>query len=39
MKEFGAEIGNEYRKNKDVFNEFYFKRCICAAIIYRAVDN
>lgn len=39
MKEFGAEIGNEYRTNKAVFNEFYFKKCVCAAIIFRTVDN
>lgn len=39
MKEFGAEIGNEYRTNKAVFNEFYFKKCICAAIIFRTVDD
>ena len=25
MKEFGVEIGNEYKANKAVFNEFYFK--------------
>ncbi len=39
MKEFGTEIGNEYRANKAVFNEFYFKKCICAAIIFRTVDE
>jgi hypothetical protein len=39
MKEFGAEIGNEYRTNKAVFNEFYFKKCICAAIIFRTGDD
>jgi hypothetical protein len=39
IKEFGAAIGNEYRANKAVFNEFYFKKCICAAIIFRTVDN
>ena len=39
MKEFGAEIGNEYRTNKAVFNEFYFKKCICAALIFRTVDD
>ena len=39
MKEFGTAIGNEYRANKAVFNEFYFKKCVCAAIIFRTVDN
>lgn len=39
MKEFGTEIGNQYRANKAVFNEFYFKKCICAAIIFRTVDD
>jgi len=39
MKEFGTAIGNEYRANKAVFNEFYFKKCVCAAILFRTVDN
>lgn len=39
MKAFGTEISETYRKNKDAFNEFYFKKCICAAIIYRTVDR
>lgn len=38
MKEFGTKIGLDYRSNKALFNEFYFKRCICAAIIFRSVD-
>ncbi|MBO5019933.1 MAG: AIPR family protein, partial [Clostridia bacterium] len=39
MKEFGTKIGTDYRANKAMFNEFYFKKCICAAIIFRTVDN
>ena len=39
MKEFGNDISKEYRGNNDSFNEFYFKKGICAAIIFRAVDN
>lgn len=39
MKEFGTKIGNDYRANKAMFNEFYFKKCICSAIIFRTVDN
>lgn len=38
MKEFGNKITQEYRTNKEGFNEYYFKKCICAAILYRTVD-
>jgi hypothetical protein len=39
IKEFGEEIGRLYRSSKENFNEFYFRKCVCAAIIYRTVDN
>ncbi len=39
MKEFGTQIGNEYRTNKAGFNEFYFKKCICSTLIFRTVDE
>lgn len=39
MKEFGEAIGNEFKVHKEVFNEFYFERCICAAIIFRTIDD
>ena len=39
MKEFGTKIGTDYRENKAIFNEYYFKKCICAAIIFRTVDS
>ncbi len=39
MKAFGAEISETYKKNKEAFNEFYFKKCIAATIIYRTVDD
>lgn len=39
IKEFNAIISDEFRKNKETFNEFYFKKCVCAAIIYRTTDN
>lgn len=39
MKDFGSKISDEFRKNRESFNEFYFRKCICAAIIYRTVDN
>ncbi len=38
MKAFGTEISEAFRKNRESFNEFYFKKCICTAIIYRSVD-
>lgn len=39
MKEFGSLISDEYNKHKETFNELYFERCICAAIIFRTVDD
>lgn len=39
MKEYGSSIGEAYKKDKSAFNEYYFKKCICAAIIYLSVDN
>lgn len=39
IKEFNGIIKEEYKKSKDIFNEFYFQKCICSAIIYRTVDN
>ena len=39
MKAFGAEISETFRKNRETFNEIYFRKCVCAAIIYRTVDN
>lgn len=39
MKTFGGQIAEKYSKDRDSFNELYFKKCICAAIIYRTVDN
>ena len=39
MKEFGTAISEEFRTKKETFNEFYFERCICAAIIFRTIDD
>lgn len=39
MKAFGTEIAETYKKNKESINEYYFRKCVCAAIIYRTVDN
>lgn len=39
MKDFGGSINEAYNKNKSIFNEFYFKKCVCSAIIFRTVDK
>lgn len=39
IKDFGAAINEIYKKNREQFNEYYFKKCVAAAIIYRTVDN
>lgn len=36
MKYFVEKLKNE---DKNSFNEFWFRKCVCAAIIYRTVDN
>lgn len=39
MKDFGVKINEVYKKNREQFNEFYFKKCVAATILYRTVDN
>lgn len=39
FKEFGTEIAREYKKDRALFNEYYFRKCVCAAIIFRTVDS
>ena len=39
MKEFGTSIGQAYRKDKSSFNEYFFKKCVAQAILYRTVDE
>lgn len=39
MREFGDDICKAYRTNRDGFNELYFRKCVCAAIIFRSVDH
>lgn len=39
MREFGAAINKKYNTHKKEFNGFYFERCICAAIIFRTIDE
>ncbi len=38
IKEFGVTINETYKNNKELFNEYYFKKCVAAAIIFRSVD-
>lgn len=39
MNDFGAVINKIYSSKKDeVFNEYYFKKCIAATILYRTTD-
>lgn len=39
IKDFGERINESYAQNKDIYNEYYFKKCVAAAILYRSVDN
>ncbi|MBU3144628.1 AIPR family protein [Clostridium sp. CF012] len=39
MKYFADNIDRQYTTSKEQFNEFYFKRAICAAIIFKNVDK
>lgn len=39
MRNFGTEISERFKKDRESFNELYFRKCICAAIIYRTVDK
>lgn len=39
MKYFADNIDRKYTTSKELFNEFYFKRVICAAIIFKNVDK
>lgn len=39
FKNIGSEIQEEYRKNKALFNDFYFKKAVAAAIIFRTTDD
>lgn len=38
IKDFGAAINEVYRTDKSKFNEYYFKKCVAAAILYRGTD-
>ncbi len=39
IKQFNEEISNEFPKNKVSISEFYFHKCVAAAIIFISVDN
>lgn len=39
MKAFGERIEKEYQDHKEIFNEYYFKKVVAAAIIYRSTDS
>ena len=39
MKYFAENIEKQYTASKEQFNEFYFKRAICAAIMFKTVDK
>lgn len=36
---YAARIGNEWEKSSDTFNEFYFKRAVARALIFRATER
>lgn len=38
IKDFGASINEVYKKDKAQFNEYYFKKCVAATILYRTTD-
>lgn len=38
IKDFGATINEIYKKDKAQFNEYYFKKCVAATILYRSTD-
>ncbi|WP_295858188.1 AIPR family protein [uncultured Fibrobacter sp.] len=39
IKEFNQNVKQIFGKNKDLFNEFFFHKCIASAIIFRTVDD
>lgn len=39
MNAFGAEIEKEYQEHKENFNEFYYKKVVAAAIMYKTTDS
>lgn len=39
IKNFGPEINEQYKTNKDDFNEYYFKKGVASAIVFKTVDG
>ena len=39
IRAFGPEMNEIYKKNREYFNEFYFKKGVAAAIIFKTVDS
>ncbi len=39
IKQFNSEISEKMKNNRNIVNEFYFHKCVAAAIIFKAVDN
>lgn len=39
IKDFGEKINESFAQNRDMYNEYYFKKCVAAAIFFRTVDN
>lgn len=39
IKDFGAKVNEDYPKHKEEYNEFYFKKCVAAAILFKTVDS
>lgn len=39
MREFGAQMDKQWKENKASINEVYFRKAVCAAIIFNKVDD
>lgn len=39
IKAFSQKITKDLQENKNMLTEYFYKKCVCAAIIYRTVDE
>ncbi|WP_034450142.1 AIPR family protein [Butyrivibrio sp. AE2032] len=39
MSSFGEKIEKEYETHREIFNEHYYQRVVCGAIIYKSTDR
>lgn len=39
IKAFSQKIAKDFQSNKNILTEYFYKKCVCAAIIYRTVDE